>query len=353
VFENQKLQLKKSGRSEKVLCFQSEMMSEKKKYIEELLVKLEDKSLRPGLEMPEELSLNSELTVAHEAREEINALEDEAYIPVFQELLVGQKVAKNKINLIRYLIRLADKLDRNEIADYVLNLVREEKGRWVNELALKGLNLSSLKVDKETELLFELAEHKDWQIRFDSLRLLSKLPKEHHERIEALCLDQCEKYKSNNHSLRVLAATLSKVGSSKSMPALRKIISNSTKVPIAISAISAIHEIEGATELKFYIKCFTQNKNSQVKSKLIELIAQYGDEKQKLIMIKRVQALLIRERKTNWAYTSGAKPELVTIIKFLDKHALVDSNNLLQWIVAKKLRFLDETESAWVKGRTM
>jgi len=326
-------------------------MSDKIEHLKELLIRLEDRSLRPGVELPKGVLSSSDLTIAHTAREEINSLNDESYINAFQELLSKEKVTINKINLITYLIRLADKFQRNDIADYILGLVRKEKTRWVNDVSIGGLNRSNLEIENEREILFELANHKDWQIRFDSLGLLSKLPKSYHTRIEELCKEQIEKYKSKHHSLGVLASTLSKVGSTKSIPILKEIIEISKKSDTILSGINAVNQIKGQSELEYYVECYSKKKDSFVKRNLVILIAKYGNEEHSELMFKRAKSLLSRERKTNWHYGKGTEPELVSVIKFLDKNAIESSTKLLKWISKKKMNFLDETETKWIIQR--
>ena len=326
-------------------------MKNKKKYIEDLIIRMEDRNLRPGAVLPKGVKYSSKLTISHDARKEINELNDEDYIPIFQELLKKEKVTINRINLISTLIRLADKFNRNDIADYVLNLVKTEKTRWINDVSLRGLNQSKLEIKNEREILFELANHKDTQIRFDALGLLSKLPKSYHSRIEELCLKQIKKYKTKHHSLRVLASALSRVGTKKSLPDLKEIVIISKKSDTILSAVNAIYKINGGKELDFYLECYHSKRDSFVKKNLIKLICLNGNEEQKEIMIKRVKSLLSKQRKTNWVYSGGTEPELVSIIKFLDKYAEEDSKKLLKWISDKKLDFLDKTESEWINER--
>ncbi len=326
-------------------------MKSKKEYIKDLLIRLEDESLRPEAILPKGVKFQSDLTIAHDARIEIGKLSDEDFIPIFQEFLTIEKVTINRINLITYLIQLANKLKRNDIADYILSLVKTEKTRWINDVSLAGLNQSELKIEHEKDILFELAKHKDWQIRFNALGLLSKLPESYYERIEDFCLGQIKEYKSKHHSLRALALTLSKVGSSKSLPDLKEITLNTKKSNAILAAISAIHQINGKNELEFYLDCFGSKRDSMVKKRLIELICLTGNENQKELLIKRVKSLLSKNRTTNWHYTKGTEPELVTIIKFLDKFAIDDSNKLLNWINEKKSHLLDQTESFWINER--
>jgi len=199
-------------------------MNDKIDHLNELLLRLEDESLRPGAKLPKGSGYRSDLTIAHTARQEINELSDVDYIPAFKELLAKQKVTVRKIHLITYLARLAGKNKRDDVADYILGLVRQEKTRRVNSVSLGALKESKLEIKNEQEFLFELANHPHWQIRFDALGILSNFPNSYFQRIEALCLGQVEQYKKKHASLNVLATTLSKVGSEKSIPSLKEIV---------------------------------------------------------------------------------------------------------------------------------
>jgi len=326
-------------------------MTDKKEYIKDLLIRLNDQSLRPGLELPEGTGASSKLTVSHTAREEINDLCDEAYIPVFQELLSTEKITRDKYNLVIYLIRLADKFKRNDVADYIIGLVKVEKTREFKSAALAELRRSGLKLENEKEAVFDLAAHKDWQIRFDALGLLSKFPKIFHKRIEALCIDQAEQYRSQHHSLRVIASTLSNVGTSKSIQTLKNIVELSKNSDTIWSAVHAIDKINGMAELDYFVECYGRKKNTYVKSKLIQSISKYGNERHSDLMLSRAKSLLARKRKTNTIYANVQQSELVTIVKFLDTYSTSKSTTLLAFISEKKIESLDETEATWIKAR--
>ena len=326
-------------------------MEDKIEHLKDLLIRLEDRSLRPGVKLPEGVMSSSDLTIAHTAREEITHINDIEYISAFKELLSSEKTTVNKIHLISYLVRLADKFGRNDIADYVLGLVRKEKTRWVNDVSLHSLNQSKLTIEKEQEILFELANHKDWQIRFNSLGLLAKLQKPYHQRIEKLCLEQITKYKSKHHSLGVLASTLSKVGSQNSIKSLKEIVRNSKKSETILSSLNAIDRINGENELEFFLETFASKKDSFVKSNLVKLISKTGNGDQSELMTKRLKSILSRKRQTNWVYLNGTQTEIVTIIQFLDKNNPTESERILKWLTSKKMDKLDKTETLWINER--
>jgi len=88
-----------------------------------------------------------------------------------------------------------------------------------------------------------------------------------------------------------------------------------------------------------------------VKSKLIQLISKYGNERHSDLLVSRAKSLLSRKRKTNTIYINAQQTELVTIVNFLDTYSTSKSNTLLQFISEKKLAYLDETEATWIKTR--
>lgn len=326
-------------------------MKEKIEHLKELLIRLEDKSLRPGDKLPNGVKFQSDLTIAHTAHEEINGITDINYIPAFMELLSKEKVTINKINLITSLIRLADKHKRNDIADYILSLVKNEKTRWVNDVSISGLHQSKLEIQHQREFLFELADHKTWQIRNDSLKLLARQPVEYHNRIEELCLKQIKQFKFKHHTLVVLASTLSKVGSLKSIPAIKVIVETSKKSDAILAGLNAINKLNGKNELDFFLKIYEEKKDSIVKMTLINLIANYGNISHCDLMTKRVKSILSRKRKTNWVYLNGTEPELVTILNFLDRYNKEDYKKTLKWISEKKMEQLDKAETDWIKEK--
>jgi len=320
-------------------------------YLIDLIARLEDDSLRPGEVLPPNVKFSSKLTISHSAREEADQLKDPAYIPIFQKLLEKEKKTITKIHIIRYLTRLADKVKQKDIPDYVLTFVKQEKTRWVKETALRNLIDSKLEVVNEREFLFELAQNKDWSIRGEAVRLLSKLPEEYHRRVEDLCLQQIPQFKNKHHQLSTFSSALGRVGTDKSIPALKQIVQTSKKSLAVLSALGAISQISGKKEIQFYVDCFKAKRDSFVKKNLVKLICYSGSTAHAPLLIKRVKTLLAKKRKRNVIYTSGTEPEIVTIIKFLDHHATNDSTKLINWIKDKKWDNLDKTETDWLEKR--
>lgn len=317
-------------------------------YIKDLLERLENQDLRPGLKLPDGVKFSSALTIAHDARKEVNQLDNKDYIPILKKLLSKEKVTIKKIHIIRTLIRVADKLRINEIADYILSFVREEKTRWVKEVAIRGLNESQLQIESEREFLFELAQHKDSKIRFDALGLLSKLSENYHERVEKICLQQIDIYKNKDYSLSVLSRVLLKIGTEKSISALKEIVVESKKSETIVPALEAIYRISNKKEIQFYLENFASKRDTYVKRQLTKLICLSGSEKQSELLTERVKTILRKKRTTNMVYMGGTEPEIVTIIKFLDDHSPKESEKLVNWMRNKKLDFLDETEKKWI-----
>lgn len=326
-------------------------MEQKIREIQNLLIKLEDNSLRPGVQLPEGVTFKSDLTVAHLARIEISNLTDIEYIGVFQKLLSTETNTKNKINLIHNLIKLADINEINEIADYVLALVKKEKTRWVNDVSLKSLYESKLIIEKETEILFELSAHKDWQIRNYSIKLLSRLPASFHDRIEQLCFSLIEKFKADSYTIISICYTLYFVGSLDSISFLKSIIKNTNKSEVISSSLSAINKLNGKNELDYFIETFNVAKETFLKRYLISLISKHGGTEQTEIMIERIKTILSSDRKTNMAYLEGSNPEIITILMFLELHNYQEFLRTINWIVTKKTDKLDATESSWINNK--
>ncbi|MCG8323462.1 MAG: hypothetical protein MI921_28460 [Cytophagales bacterium] len=322
-------------------------MKNREAYLQDLLVRLEDRRLRPGITLPEGVKSSSHLTVAHEAHQEINNLSDEQYIPVFQKLLETEKRTINKINLIAYLIRLADKLNRVELGDYVLDLVAKEKTRWVNDVSLRELSQSKLAVKNNRELLFELVKHKDWQIKLSALDLLKKLDSSYSERIEEACLEFIKINKKKPHELSALCGVLSRHGSTKSVEAIKEIARTNSKALAVNAALTAIGEIDGKNQTAFFIEIFESNRNNDVKSTSTQTLCEYGNEKAIPLLVKRAKSLLSKARTSNTIYVGGTKPELVHIFEFLQNNHQKEADQLFKFVEAKKMAFLDETERKW------
>lgn len=316
-------------------------------YLDDLFERLENDNLRPGLKLPEGVNYQSDLTISWEARIESNKLSDSKWITPLKERLETEKITKDKINIISVLVPLANKNKENSIADYILNFIKKEKIRWVRDVALSSLNNSQLDIQNEKEYLFELIEDKDWQIKLSALGLLKKFDSSYSTRIENICLDLIEKNQKKHYELSSICEVLAKHATTKSLPELKDVARSNSKAFTVNSALSAIEEIAGNSELDFYIEISLTNRNNDVKSVVTQLICKFGDENNIEILIKRAKSILSTTRKTNMVYIGGTKPELVYILTFLTSYKDDRVTELITFISTKKMNLMDETELKW------
>ncbi|WP_324025208.1 hypothetical protein QSV08_18635 [Maribacter sp. BPC-D8] len=320
-------------------------------YLDDLFERLENNDLRPGLTLPEGVSYQTNLTVSWNARIESKKLSDPKWISPLKERLNKEKITIEKINIIRVLIPLADKNKENSIADYIITFIKQEKTRWVRDVALSSLNNSELEIINEKEYLFELIKDKDWQIKLSALGLWKKLDKSYSNRIEDVCLDLIEKNQKKPHELSSICGVLAKHGTTKSLPQIKEIAKNNSKAFTVNSAINAVREINGAKELDFFIEIFQTNRNNDVKSMITQVLCEFGGESVIDLLIKRAKNILSKKRKTNMIYVGGSKPELVHILTFLTTYDDKKVNKLIDFIRTKKIELMDETELTWFKEK--
>jgi len=316
-------------------------------YLDDLFERLENNNLRSGLKLPEGVTHKSDLTISWEAQIESKNLSDPKWINPLKERLNKEKVTKEKINIIHVLVPLADKNKENSIADYILNLIKKEKVRWVCDVALSSLNDSKLEVQNEKEYLFELIENKDWQIKLSALGLMKKLDSSYSNRIERVCLDLIEKNQKKSHELSTICEVLVKHGTNKSISKIKEIARGNSKAFTVVSALNALRVIGGNKELDFFIEIFRINRNNDVKSMVIQIICEFGNEKVIDLLIKRTKNILSKARKTKNIYVGDAKPELVHILTFLTSFEDERIKKLISFISIKKLELMDETELKW------
>lgn len=319
-------------------------------YLDDLFARLGNDDLRPGLELPKGVTYKSDLTISWEARKEAKKLSEKKWILPLKERLEKEKITKQRINIINVLVPLAQKCNDNSIADYIINLVKKEKVRWIRDVALTALNSSNLEIETEKEYLFELIQNKDWQITLNALGLIKRLDASYSNRIEKNCLELLNKYKKKPHELSSICNVLSKHGTKKAIKAIKEVAKNNSKAFAVNSALRAIENIDGANELDFFIEIFQNNRNNDVKSMISQSLCKFGDERVFEILIKRVKNILSKHRKTKIIYVGEAKPELVHILEFLTqkkdkKDKRVDK--LIEFINNKKVKFMDETELKW------
>ena len=316
-------------------------------YLEDLFERLENDNLRPGLELPEGVNYQSDLTVSWEARIEAKSLSDKKWITPLKERLEKEKITKERINIINVLVPLADKCNDNSIADYIINVVRKEKVRWIRDVALTALNSSKLEINNEEEYLFELVLNKDWQITLNALGLLKRLDSSYASRIESVCLELLDKNKKKPHELSSICGVLSKHGTKKSIEPIKEVARNNSKAFAVNSALRAIENIDGTNELDFFIEVFQNNRNNDVKPIVSQSLCKFGDERVIELLIKRAKNILSKTSKTNTIYVGGTKPELVHILEFLARNQNEKVDKLIEFIRTKKIEFMDETELKW------
>lgn len=320
-------------------------------YLDDLFDRLENENLRLGLELPKGVKYQSDLTVSWEARIEANNLSDKKWIPLLKLRLEKEKITIKRINIINVLVSLADKCNENSIADYIINLVRIEKVRWIRDVALTALNGSKLEINNEKEYLFQLIHNKDWQITLNALGLLKRLDTSYSIRIESSCVELLNEYKKKPHELSSICNVLSKHGTKKSIEPIKQVARNNSKAFTVNSALTAIESIDGSNEMDFFIEIFQNNTNNDVKSIVSQLLCKFGDERVFELLLKRVKSILSKKRETNYIYVGGTKPELVHILEFLTKFKDKRVNILIEFIRTKKIELLDETELKWFNDK--
>ncbi len=322
----------------------------KEEYINDLFDRLADESLRPGLSLPPGVKYQSDLTVSWEARKEAKQLDDPEYIPILKNKLEKEKKTERRIDVIRILTHLAAKVEDHSIADYLLNKLKKEKVRWIKDVIMDSLNNHRLQVQTEKEFIFELAEHKHWPIKQGALGILSRWDASFSTKIEELCLRQIELNKKKPHELNGLCQVLCNHGSEKSLESLKVIAETNSRAFTINTALIAIKEIGGKDELPFFIDFFKHIRNKDVKPRVSLILCSVGDETIVDLVIKRVEAILKKKRKTNTIYLGGTKPELVHIWIFLLEYMDERVYDLFEYIQRKKMDFLDVPEKEWFEA---
>jgi len=316
-------------------------------YLDDLFLRLENDDLRPGLKLPEGVKYQSDLTIAWEARNEAKSLSDKKWILPLTERLNKEKNTKERINIINVLVPLADKCNDNSVADYMIDVVRKEKVRWIRDVALTALNNSKLEIKTEKEYLFELVQNKDWQITLNALGLIKRLDSSYSQRIEKICLELLNKYKKKPYELSSICNVLSQHGTKKSIEPIKEIAKTNSKAFTVNSALRAVENIDGKNELDFFIEIFKNNRNNDVKSTVSQSLCKFGDERVFDLLIKRAKNILSKNRKTSTIYVGGAKPELIHILEYLTQNQDKRIDKLIEFITQKKIEFMDETELKW------
>ncbi len=322
-----------------------------KAYLQDLIDRIGDDSLREGLTLPEGTSYSSDLTVGWEARIEAKQLTDPKLIKPLKEMLEQEKKTVRKIHILHVLIPLADKNNDHSMSEYILNFVKQEKTRWVRDVALHALSDTNLEIHQEQEYIFELVKHKDWQIQSGALGLMKKLDTSYSSRIEDVCIQLIKVKIKKPYILEHICGVLSRHGTKKCIPSMKDIIKNNTKAYVIQRALIIISKVAGKEELDYFIEFFKTNRNADVKWTITNIVCEHGDKNVVDLVIKRAKSIVSKQRKTHTIYCK-VKPELVIILEFV---ASVDNDKykkLIEFIKNKKIDYLDETELRWFKENT-
>lgn len=324
-------------------------MKDKTEYLNSLIDRIGDDNLRQGETLPEDTSFDSSLTVSWEARNEAKKLDNADLIEPLKILLLNEKEARKRTNIIWVLILLAEKNDVHEISDFILDKLKSEKTQRVKSSILESLAFSDLKVTNELNYIFELMQDKNSHISDSAIKILAKSSDASAEKAEETCLKLLDKYANKPHSLRILCDVLKTYGSKNSLNKLKLIAKNNNKSFVKISAMYAIADIDGQNQVEFFKEMLVDSKNIETKGKASYFLCQFADENHIEILISRVKSILSKKRKSNFHYTEDSKPEIVYILEFLMKFDDKRVKKLIDFIAVKKLDFLDETELNWLK----
>lgn len=316
--------------------------------IEKLISELLDDSLASGESLPEGTSYDSSKTVAFQASKEIQKLE-KASIDTVKEIILKEKNKDRKSEAYSILRILAEKYNEVELIYFILDNLNLEKTKNIISLHLGGLAWTKLKLTERLDTVLDFAKRKEWQIRHSAIQLLAHYSIRIND-IENLLINILKNSK-DEYDLSYTNSTLRIVGSRKSIEPLKTVIIENKKTDILTTGIYALSEIDGKNQIDFFIEMMKDKKDSFVKASLTKQITKFSDQRAIELLIERVKKILAKKRNTNMYYGTDQSPEIVYAIEFLRKYEKENERipKLLQWIVNKKLEFLDETELKWVE----
>lgn len=170
-----------------------------------------------------------------------------------------------------------------------------------------------------------------------------------HDKIEARLLEVLSG-KPDTDEIESVAAGLQTTGSARALPALKALMEAKRGRVVLSPVIKAIVDIGGKDEVAYLLAQLDHQNNGYLKSAIAERLALLDDARAVPTLIKRAKQILAKKRTESWFYAEGQLPELVHVLRFLQRHADVDTKGvaaLFAWIRAGKLDFLHREESAW------
>lgn len=199
--------------------------------------------------------------------------------------------------------------------------------------------VSLLREERDPATLGRWTRHPAWQVRHQAIQSLGATASAEAESplLEAL------QTSTDPFDLAYASASLSRVGTAASIPALARLIDHPVE-DVKTSAINAIAAVGGPAEMPLFLRALA-DRSWVAKWYAMAAIHRHGDLGAIDAVIRRLRAMLSRERKTRIAGWT----ELMYAVDYLRRWEASDPrvSDVLRWVRRERWHRLSDEERTW------
>ncbi|SEW41907.1 hypothetical protein [Chitinophaga arvensicola] len=291
--------------------------------------------------------LHNGQTTSWQALREAEQLANHAYIPLLYQYIT-QEPDKDKRRAACFIItQLSRNTNDPEVIRFLLDRLRmEQDADMITSMQQdleRGLAIPSY---INLEPLFNNTLSLNNNIRRSALLALRC---SHHPAVEDWALNLLKRT-VNEYDIYYITLLLHKVGTPKSVPALRRLLEYHRQ-DVKSLAFAAIADIEKEKEAMFYARCLMRG---QLKFEAMEAIYKYADETAIPSVTARITELLSKRRSSARMTIETVKngfTDLMLGMEFLFRFrtAKSDVKKTFSWITEKRADYLLPEEREWVR----
>lgn len=317
-------------------------MNNDQPYISELINRLLDRS-DSWIEKPDGTKSTNPNSTRLIALEETRTLDDLGFVKELKSIIGSKKQDQTRAEAVHILSYITLNNKDLELTQYLIDLLESEKKINIKKEILSSVGKLRFGVEVNISPIKTFLDHRN--LREYAIGALSNSTHPQAEDFLIYVLETCE----NHYDLIMANATLYKIGTKKSLPALKKQLFHK-KDDVVGSALNAIIENGSKQELPLFIEFLEKGRH---KSWAIEGIHLYGDESAIKPVIKRIKQILAKERAREMiGFRHKGWTDLIIGLDFLKKFK---QNNpeikvLYNWILKTRMDFLFKAEKEWIKN---
>jgi len=311
-------------------------------YLLDLLMRMSERSDRI-ISLPDGAMGSNPDAKFIKAFDEARTLNQAEYVPALCAFVEKSKDEEIKQSAYKCLSFVYKNTNETAIINYLIARLAVEKKDWTLWAILSGIHgfKKPIPMDVEIGNILALTSHKKHLVRDMAIQSLQSTGNpQAEEKLIEIITNNTDKY------LLVYAnATIRKIGTVKSIPALLKLTEHK-KEDVAATALMAILDISDQSFLPLFIKHLQTGKQKYLG---LEGVVKYGGIAESEYVIKRVKELVSKKRNVHFIL-QAAETELTLAMRFLSAYSRESKKikELYQLLNGKKSDLLWPEEKKWL-----